>query len=186
MIKTFSIDAQEFSAALARTKAARTNDEKGKSLEHLAKLLFEGIPFVSCRHTNLRTASAEIDLVFFSKGYQEATIFDEIGHYFLVECKNWKDPVGAKHVRDFVGKMQQSRVQLGVLVAPPGVSGDCDGRDALYEIRHAYDQHGLYVVVVSKEQLELVEKGEDFYQILQCEIEMIRFRFVRQNGFGGA
>ncbi|MCL4552513.1 MAG: restriction endonuclease, partial [Candidatus Marsarchaeota archaeon] len=105
MSATFSIDAKEYSAALAKTKKARTNEQKKQSLEGLAKLLFQGIPFLSFKYSNLRTASAEIDLVFLYRGFKETTVFDELGRYFLVECKNWKDPVGAKHVRDFIGKM---------------------------------------------------------------------------------
>ncbi len=181
MSPTFSIDAGKYSAALAATKTARTKPEKGKSLERLAKLLFEGMPFLSCKYSNLRTASAEIDLVFLYKGFQETTIFDELGRYFLVECKNWKDPVGAKDVRDFVGKIQKSRVQLGVLVAPQGVTGAWDSVDALHEIRQAYYQHGLFVVVIAEEHLKSVENGKNFYELLEYGVESIRFDFVFKN-----
>jgi hypothetical protein len=178
MSATFSIDAQKYSAALAKTKKARTNEQKKQSLESLAKLLFQAIPFLSFKYSNLRTASAEIDLVFLYKGFKETTVFDELGRYFLVECKNWKDPVGAKHVRDFVGKMKSSKVKLGVLVAPKGVTGDCDSADALREIHRTFDQDGLFVIVIAEELLNLIEKGGNFYDLLEYEIESIRFDFV--------
>jgi hypothetical protein len=178
---TFSIDARQYATALSETKVAQTNDEKKKSLERLAKLLFEGIAFLSFKYSNLRTASSEIDLVFRYRGYQETTVFDELGSYFLVECKNWKDSVGAKHVRDFIGKMQSSRVRLGVLVAPKGVTGDGDSADALREIHKTYDKDGLYVVVIAEEHLESVKMGGDFYELLEYEIESIRFDFVAKN-----
>jgi hypothetical protein len=181
MTGTFSIDAQAYSAALARTKKARTNEEKKESLEGLAKILFEAIPFLSFKYSNLRTASAEIDLVFVYRGFKETTVFDELGRYFLVECKNWKDPVGAKHVRDFVGKMKSSKVKLGALVAPKGVTGACDSADALREIHRTYDQDDLFVVVIAEEHLESVKKGENFYELLEYEIESIRFDFVSKN-----
>jgi hypothetical protein len=177
----FSIDVQEYSAALAKTKTARTNEEKKKSLEGLAKMLLQGIPFLSFKYSNLRTASAEIDLVFVYKGFKETTVFDELGRYFLVECKNWKDPVGAKHVRDFIGKMKSSKVKLGVLVAPNGVTGADDGADAWREIRRIYDQDGLFIIVIVEEHLELVKKGENFYELLEYAIESIRFYFVSKN-----
>ncbi len=178
---TFSIDARKYSAALAATKRARTNKQKKESLEGLAKLLFQGIPFLSFKYSNLRTASAEIDLVFLYRGFKETTVFDELGRYFLVECKNWKDPVGAKHVRDFIGKMQNSRVKLGVFVAPKGVTGVGDSAYALREIHTTYNKDGLFVVVIAEEHLELVRKGENFYELLEYEIESIRFDFVSRN-----
>lgn len=177
----FSIDAQEYATALDKTKTAQTNDEKKESLESLTKLLFQSIVFLSFRYSNLRTASAEIDLVFRYQGFKETTVFDELGLYFLVECKNWKDPVGAKHVRDFIGKMQSSRVKLGVLVAPEGVTGDADSADALREIRKAYDKDGLFVPVIAEEHLELIKKGGNFYELLEYEIERIRFDFASKN-----
>ena len=94
MSAPFSIDVQQYSAALAAVKSARTNQQKKQSLEGLAKLLFQGIPFLSFKYSNLRTASAEIDLVFLYRGFKETTVFDELGRYFLVECKNWEDPLG--------------------------------------------------------------------------------------------
>ncbi|MFH0822400.1 MAG: hypothetical protein V2B18_06580 [Pseudomonadota bacterium] len=90
MKTTFSIDAEEYASALAETKRAQSNDEKKRSLEGLAKLLFEGIPFLTLRYSNLRTASAEIDLVFRYCGFKEMTVFDELGGYFLVEYWNWR------------------------------------------------------------------------------------------------
>ncbi|MGO9117767.1 MAG: restriction endonuclease [Desulfomonilaceae bacterium] len=178
MSVTFSIDAQQYSAALAAVKSARTNQQKKKSLEGLAKLLFEGIPFLSFRYSNLRTASAEIDLVFVYKGFNETTVFDELGRYFLVECKNWKDAVGVKYVRDFIQKMSNSRVKLGVIVAPKGVTGADEGADALRQIHAIYDKEGLFVVVIAEEHLEEVRKGANFYELLEYEIESIRFDFI--------
>lgn len=181
MSATFSINAQEYSAALDATKRARGNRRKQQSLERLAKLLFQGIPFLSFKYSNLRTASSEIDLVFLYMGFKKTTVFDELGRYLLVECKNWKDPVGAKHVRDFIGKMQKSRVKLGVLVAPNGVTGASDSADALREIHTIYDKDGLFVVVIAEEHLELLKQGANFYELLEYEVESIRFDFVQKN-----
>jgi hypothetical protein len=173
----FTIDAQKYAEVLNRTRAAQTNDEKGKSLEELARLLFESLTFLSYRYSKLRTASAEIDLVFRYRGFKETTVFDELGPYFLVECKNWDIRVGAKHVRDFIGKMQSSRVKLGVLVAPKGVTGDSAGADAWREIHKAWDKYGLLMPVIAAEHLEKIKSGENFNELLEYEIESIRFDF---------
>ncbi len=173
--KTFEIDLEEYKKALAATKSEQDANKKGKSLEDLAKLLFEAITFLSYKGSR-ETSNAQIDLVFFYKGFEEATIFDELGLYFLVECKNWKETVGAKHVRDFVGKMQASRVQLGVLLAPRGVTGaTSDSTAAMREINLAYFLHGLFVVVVTEDHLKRVKQGANFYEELESEVEVRRF-----------
>jgi restriction endonuclease len=132
---TFKIDLGLYSQLLESVFLAEKNDEKKKSLEQLAKELFESVPFLTCKHSNLRTASSEIDLVIQYRGSNLLTIFDEFGRHFLVECKNWKSSVGAAQVRDFLGKIQKSRIKLGIIFAKNGISGEasrsrCSARDS--------------------------------------------------------
>lgn len=172
---TFKIDLRQYSQLLEQVFIAETNDEKKKSLEILAKTLFESIPFLTCKHSNLRTASSEIDLVIQYDGSNLSTIFDEFGRYFLVECKNWKSSVGAAQVRDFLGKVQKSRIKLGIIFAKNGISGAHGGADALREIHVAFDSHGIYLLVMSEEDLRAIERGANFYRILDEKIDRLRF-----------
>lgn len=178
MTRNGQLDLKHYSKALESARKAETNADKKTTLEKLAKMLFESIPFLTCKFTNIRTASSEIDLVIQYKGWIETTVFDDLGTYFLVECKNWKEPVGAKHVRDFIQKIEKSMLNLGVLIAPQGVTGANQGMDALREIHSAFDRLGLYVVVVRLDQLRAIEEGADFYQILEEEIARLRFDFI--------
>lgn len=77
-----------FGLLLDAVLAARTNDEKKKSLEHLAERMFDSLPFVRCKYRNLATRSSEIDLVCECQPAGESLLHDH-GRYFLVECKNW-------------------------------------------------------------------------------------------------
>jgi hypothetical protein len=172
---TFKINLGQYSQLLEHVFLAETNDEKKKSLETLAKSLFESIPFLICKHSNLRTASSEIDLVIQYCGSNLLTIFDEFGRHLLVECKNWKSSVGAAQVRDFLVKIQKSRVKLGIIFAKNGISGEHGGANALREIHAAFDAHGIYLLVVSEEDLRAIERGANFYEILDEKIDRIRF-----------
>ncbi|HEX5734462.1 MAG TPA: restriction endonuclease [Blastocatellia bacterium] len=174
---TFKLDLARYSRLLEYVFSAETNDEKKESLEELAKMLMEAIPFLSCKYANLRTASSEIDLVIQFNGSKGLTFFDELGRYCLIECKNWKVSVGAAQVRDFIGKLQKSRIKLGVIFAKNGISGEHGGADAVREIHAAFDTHGLYILIVAEEELRAIEIGANFYEILDSKIDHLRFDF---------
>jgi hypothetical protein len=175
MTVQFTIDRKTCADAVDAVKNAATNAEKGKTLEHLAKLLFEGIDCLECKHSRLGTASSEVDLVVQYNRRMEATIFDEFGRYFLVECKNWQARVGAPVIRDFVEKMRKIRVGLGVLITRNDATGKDRDKDALREVHYHFDRDGLYVAVLSEEDLEAVKQGASFYDILELRIEQLRF-----------
>ncbi len=172
---TFKLDIGAYSQQLKSVFSAETNDEKKKSLEALANNLFRSIPFLACKYSNLRTASSEIDIVVQFLGFDKSTIFDEFGRYFLVECKNWNTSVGAAQVRDFIGKIQKTRVKLGIVFAKNGISGERDGADAVREIHTAFDKDGLFVIVKSEKDLRAIEMGMSFYDILDQKINKLRF-----------
>ncbi len=173
--ETFHIQLRRYSYQLELVTTAHTNDEKKKSLEGLAKLLFEGIPFLSCRSCDIQTSSSEIDIIVEYHGWNKPTIFDEFGRFCLVECKNWKSAVGASQIRDFKGKLEKTRVKLGIIFARNGVTGADDGTDALREIRSFFDRNGIYILVVAEEDLEIVRHGSNFYKLL--DEKMFRLRF---------
>jgi hypothetical protein len=171
----FRIDIIQYSSLWEATKTATTNEAKGKTLERLANLVFEGMPFLVVKYRNLRTSSSEIDLVLQYKGWDRPTLFDDFGRYVLVECKNWGSPIAAKQVRDFIGKMRKTRVSLGVIFAKNGITGAHSGVDALRELHSAFDQDNIYVIIVSEEDLEAVKDGISFYDILDTKVDQLRF-----------
>jgi hypothetical protein len=171
----YKIDISIYAPLLEAVFKAESNNEKKKSLEKLAKYLFETIPFLSCKYIDLRTRSSEIDIIVEFRGADRLTIFDEYGRYFLIECKNWKESVGAAQVRDFIGKLRKSRTKLGVILAKNGISGERNGAEAVLEIHTAFHTDGVYVLVISEEDLRAVERGDNFYDILDKKIDNLRF-----------
>lgn len=155
---------------------AATNDEKGKSLESLAQFLFNSISSLRCKYSNLQTRSREIDLVIeYDRTKEALPLFDELGRYCLVECKNWSKPVGVGPVRDFMGKLDKCKTRLGVIFSKNGVTGVDSGADALREIQSRFDRDGLFLLVFSLEDLKSITDGKAFSEALDRKADSLRF-----------
>ncbi len=160
---------------LRNVESAETNEDKKNSLELLARRVFESHSFLRCKYINLRTSSSEIDLVCEYLGHTKRTLFDEYGRYFLVECKNWSRPAGAKEVRDFLGKIEKSRVKLGILFSKNGITGEANGTDALREIHSCYDRSGICVVVLSLAELKEAGDQTNIIDLIDTKLDQLRF-----------
>jgi hypothetical protein len=157
------------------TKDALTNDEKKKSLEGLVRFLVEQVDYLRVKYADVRTASSEIDLIVENRGRSRHTMFDEYGRHFLIECKNWSQRVGAKEVRDFVGKLLKTKIRLGVLATREGVTGGGGGEDALREIHFCYDALQTAVLVLTEEDLQALCSGADLHSLLDEKLDRLRF-----------
>ncbi|TBZ97439.1 restriction endonuclease [Rhizobium leguminosarum] len=161
---------------IERVEKAETNDDKGKSLEALAAFLLGGVPGLRCKYSNLRTRSSEIDLVVeYVPSTRRLSLFDEVGQYALVECKNWSRPVGADQVRNFISKLDKCKARLGVIFAKNGITGEADGTAALREIQSDFDRHGKMVLVFSLQELKSIDSGPVFYDVLDLKADNLRF-----------
>jgi hypothetical protein len=153
-----------------------TNEEKGKSLEALARFLFDSVPPLRCKYSNLQTRSSEIDLVIeYDRSKGTLPLFEELGRYCLVECKNWSKPVGVAPVRDFMGKLDKCKTKLGVIFSKNGVTGVDAGADALREIQSRFDRDGLFLLVFSLEDLRGIRDGKAFSEALDRKADSLRF-----------
>ncbi|WP_241293622.1 restriction endonuclease [Burkholderia stabilis] len=157
-------------------ESAATNNEKGRSLEALARSLFGSVSALRCKYSNLQTRSSEIDLVIeYDQSKGRLALFDEIGRYCLVECKNWSKPVGVGPVRDFMGKLDKCKIKLGVIFSKNGVTGVDSGADALREIQSRFDRDGVFLLVFSLEDLRGIADGEMFAAALERKADGLRF-----------
>ena len=155
---------------------AQTNADKGKSLEDLARFLFESVAPLKCKYSNLQTRSSEIDIVLeYDRSIGHVPLFDELGQFSLIECKNWSKPVGVGPVRDFMGKLDKCRARLGVIFSKNGVTGVDAGADALREIQSCFDRNGVFVLVFSLEDIRGIESGHAFLASLDRKADSLRF-----------
>ncbi|NGZ88604.1 restriction endonuclease [Duganella aceris] len=161
---------------IEEAESAKTNDAKGKSFEALGRHLFSCIPSLRCKYSNLNTRSSEIDIVVeYNSSNGVLPLFEELGRYCFVECKNWSAPVGAKHIRDFIGKLEKCRVKLGVILAKNGVTGENSGLDAIREVQSAFDRDGPIILIFSLEDLRTIEDGGAFTEALDLRFDYLRF-----------
>jgi hypothetical protein len=153
-----------------------TNEQKGSSLEELAQFLFESVPPLRCKYRNLITRSSEIDLVIeYDRSKGVVPVFEEWGRYCLVECKNWSKPVGAQVIRDFVGKLHDSKVRLGVILSKNGITGVDRGSDAVRTIYNKFQSENLLLLVFSIADLQVITDGKAFAKALDRKADELRF-----------
>jgi hypothetical protein len=85
---------------------------------------------------------------------------------FLVECKNWDAPVDAPSVAVFINKLANRYVQLGILVAANGITGDLRSLRAAQHTVAVAQGRGHRVLVVTLEDLCSVKTSEQLVSLL--------------------
>jgi len=110
-------------------------------------------------YRRLTTLASEIDLVAEATADTDLPFFPEYARFLLVECKNWASPLGAKGVRDFCGKMRDTKVRLGLIFAKSGITGR-ERRVAEGVIANNFQRDGSIVVVITLADVRAVAAGE--------------------------
>ena len=156
----------------------RVTKERGDALEELFCYLLCELPgIVVRRNTRDPMRSKEIDITVANA--HEARWLKLYPTAFLVECKNWDEPVAAKVVADFILKLEESFVAAGVLVAANGITGNANSRTSAYQRIAMAQQQGRRVIVITMEQIKAVQTTEDFEALLRDEF----MKVVGSDGF---
>jgi|GEM_PF-3942156 len=102
--------------------------KKGKYLENFFTDLIRNDSNFEIHEINLRTESEEIDLIVVPT--KISPFWAQISApMILIECKNWREKVGAKEIRDFAGKiMNRPRMlcNIGFFVTISGFTKDAN------------------------------------------------------------
>jgi hypothetical protein len=155
MIRRYLIDA----------KAAAVSDEKGKLYEELLIYLFEAVPgCIAERNLTNVFRTEQIDIAVGNAG--DGGGLRLLPHVILVECKDWGKPVGSSTVGYFMNILAGRGVELGVLVAANGITGN---RGDLTNA-HALGLHGspraIKIVVITTEDIASLQSVDDFVELL--------------------
>jgi hypothetical protein len=146
-----------------RVFTADTKETKGQTLEALLCVLFESLKGFNVIDKDVRTSSEEIDILI---GNESTDPFlSKLGTPILVECKHWKFPVGAKDVNWFITKVKKRSLNVGILVAWKGITGN-EYKDANLEIKRALEAN-VTIVILTKDQLMEVYSERDFSYLLK-------------------
>lgn len=134
---------------------AATTEEKGAALEDVVARSFckvRGVGLLRRNQIN-RAGSSEIDILLYNQCDPLGLPF--LPPYLLFECKNWIAPVDSATVESFVAKVRSMRLELGVLVAANGVTGDQVQITAANDaIRRAFDRENIKLLVITRSDLE--------------------------------
>jgi hypothetical protein len=156
--------------------AAPTSDTKGKFYEELVRYLFEAVPgCIAERNLTNVFRTEQIDVAVGNA--QPGNGLWLLPHVLLVECKNWDKAVDSSTVGYFMNILAGRGVELGVLVAANGITGD---REDLTNA-HALGLHGspraIKVVIITTEDIANLTSVDDF-------IELLHRRYLRSFATG--
>ena len=140
---------------IEKANAAETNVAKKMSYEYLAIFLITVIDGLTVIGHDTRGASEEIDL--WVENNSTESFWQKVGHLFIVECKNWSDPVAAHQVRTLSSIMESKKIEFAILLARNGITGD-KWHDAVTVIRDDFKK-GRYIVVLDQTDLEEIANG---------------------------
>lgn len=144
-----------FTVFIEKAEKAKTPHIKKLTYEYLAIFLIGAVEGLTVIGHDERGASEEIDL--WVTNDSKDSFWQRIGNLFIVECKNWGDPVGVPEVRSLKSIMQDKNIEFAILMSKNGITGD-DYHDALDIIRKAVREQ-KYIVVLNQADLLEIANG---------------------------
>ena len=145
----------------------------GKDLERLAEYLVGAMP--GCRtYRRARTHSTDLDVIASVQG-PVADFRSELGRYFVCECKDRTvDKASFSDVAKFCRVLDSVKAKLGIIFCTTGHSGEGEAVDADREILKVYQDRGIVIVVVDRNDLQRVAEGANFISMLREKYEVVR------------
>ena len=147
-------------------------DKSGKSLERLAEYLISCIPGLKTFRRTL-TPSTDYDVVCSIQG-PNIDFRSELGRYFLVECKDIRAPVNFSILAKFCRVLDSVKAHFGIIFSPNGISGEGKNKFAEREQFKVFQDRGLAIVIINKNDMEYVAKGGNFIALLKRKYEEVR------------
>lgn len=164
-------------ALLSQTDTASVGQSAWRALEDLAAYLLGCIPGFQIEHRKT-TKDYHFDGFIRARGnYQDFR--SDLGLYLLIECKNWKDPVGTDTIAYFAQKLAFHDCRAGILFSKMGVTagqkGKEDRRFGALTVLKSYHHSGRIIMVLDFRDFKRVTQGESLIATLQRKYEEVRF-----------
>lgn len=168
-------DLEKFRSLHAACYSARTNHQKGTTLESFVEYAFGCLEGLTLLARDVRMGAQELDLVFWND--QVCDYFRSSGPEILVECKNWQAPVGSAEAAWFVEKMRQRAITHGFLVTRSGVTGDFrDGRDGALDLLFSTLRDGLRPIVLTLDEFREVTDVAELPELFKAKTARLLVR----------
>jgi hypothetical protein len=156
-----TFDPQSLRQLLAEAGEAANTDQQGHAYERAIRYVFEAAGcLVEQNQTNMG-GTEEVDL-----GIGNTGPFPLLPQIFLAECKDWDDPVDSKTVGYFLNIVRNRSLELAIIVAPKGVTGDDRDMTYAHSLGFAAGAQNVKVVVITTEDLLALTSKGDFVALL--------------------
>lgn len=177
--REYPLTAAYFHLLLNQVEATEgTTTERGNRLEHLATYLFLLVPgWVPVAKVKPDDQSSEHDIVVSNLNRTSDLSAELFGRRFLVECKNWKDPVRVSQVGYFLYRMRLTHCKFGVIFVKNKITGNEDEEKAARALlRRAFHEDGSICVVLDMNDLKAIADAKHtFYSLLLQQAQNLQF-----------
>lgn len=144
---------------------AMHSQAKGEAYEKLIAYLFESVPgcIVDRDITNV-FGTEQIDVAV--GNIHEVGGLRLLPSIFLVECKNWDDPVDSQAIGYFFNILASRALELGVLIAANGVTGDVVSGRHSHALGLGAAPRGIKMIVITNDDIARLTQPADFVDLL--------------------
>lgn len=158
-----TFDPQEVKRLLEESDQAPTATARGEKYEELLAYVFDSIPdSLVVRNKRNFFGAEQIDLAVSHGGG-----FPGLPDKFLVECKNYGDPVDSKAVGYFLFICLSRSVELAIVAAAEGLTGNADDMTYAHSLALAASALGCRLVVLTTADLLSLATIDDLRELLR-------------------
>jgi hypothetical protein len=158
-----TFDPQEVKRLLAESDQAATATARGAKYEDLLAYVFDSVPdSLVVRNKRNFFGAEQIDLAVSHGGG-----FPGLPEKFLVECKNYGDPVDSKAIGYFLFICLSRSAELAIVAAAEGLSGNADDMTYAHSLAIAASALGCRLVVITTADLLSLGTVEDLQALLR-------------------
>lgn len=151
---------------------AKLGEPTGEVLERLAEYLVSCIP--GCRTTRRgRGGSTDYDVICSMEG-PALDFRANMGRYFICECKDWNTPSDFTVFAKFARVLDSIKASFGILFSSEGITGSKRHEAAWLDQMKVYQDRGMVIVVVSRDDLNLLAEGANLVSMLRRKYEEVR------------
>jgi hypothetical protein len=159
-------DMQLIEAMIAECRdGSLSTTARGRAFEKLFAYLLSAVPSVVLQMDTVNFAKGdEIDIAVAHNPFRSGLgCFPSL---FLVEAKNWHAPVDSPSIAVFIDKLRDRHVELGILVAANGVTGDPQDRQAAYQKASSAQTSGTRLILVTLDDILRLSTPDQFTTLL--------------------
>jgi len=144
------------------------NKMKRETLEELAQYLFSSVEGLYVQPST-KTSTYELDNIITNSANH--SFLRTLDTYIPIECKNWKKPIGAPEITQFIAKLSLYKCNMGIIMSRHGIK-----KKTVNELRKdAYRRLGIYVLIFDENDIKRIIEGKDIISLMIDKYKELKF-----------